>query len=357
MSLFIARADVALPDAAVYLQPICAHLGEHGATIEQGKTFAQVRFGDSRGTLEAVPGRLLLKAEASRLSDLVALRASLAGHLVEFAGEAVGSIVWTGDGSDVTTPGEFRLMQVAGVETIAPTMRRLTLKGEDLARFATDRHLHCKLLFAPRGRQPIWPRVGADGLIRWPDGEDKLRVRKYTIRHVDADRGTMAIDFVLHADAGPGSEFGENAAIGDTVGVIGPGGLGIGPADWYMLAGDETALPAISRILESLPSSATGVALIEVPDHHHVQHLESPSGIVIRWITRDGASAGSTSDLADTVAALSIPTFPTRVFAWTGTEFTAFRAIRAHLRQKIGLHSDQHHVVAYWRRHDAGEGM
>nr|WP_246368292.1 siderophore-interacting protein [Aurantimonas endophytica] len=348
--MLVAQADVALPDAGLYLQPICDHLGEHGAEIEKGETVVHVRFEGSRGTLQAVPGRLLLKAEAQLLSDLISLRASLASHLVEFAGKAAGRIVWTGDGSDVTSPGEFRLMKVAGVQTIAPAMRRLTLSGEDLARFSTAQNLHCKLLFAPAGRGPVWPKVGPDGLIHWPTGEDKLLVRKYTIRHVDAERGTIAIDFVLHADAGPGSAFGENAVVGDVVGVIGPGGLGIRPADWYLLAGDETALPAIARILESLPSSARGIALIEVPDRHYVQDLDAPSGIAIRWLSRDGVPAGSTTDLADAVATVQIPASPTRVFAWAGTEFTAFRSIRAHLRQAVGLRADQHHVVAYWRR-------
>ena len=35
-------------------------------------------------------------------------------------------------------------------------------------------------------------------------------------------------------------------------------------ADWHLLAGDETALPAISSALEALPANAIGKVFIEV---------------------------------------------------------------------------------------------
>ena len=74
------------------------------------------------------------------------------------------------------------------------------------------------------------------------------------------------------------------AAPGDPVGILGPGG-GEGPvADWVVLAGDETALPAIGRILEELPSDARGVAIVEVADAREEQDLPHPPGVALRWL-------------------------------------------------------------------------
>lgn len=166
--------------------------------------------------------------------------------------------------------------------------------------------------------------------------------------------GTIDVDFVLHEDAGPGSEFAARARPGDVVGMGGPGGS-CAPLDrdWYLLAGDETALPAIARILEALPSSARGVALIEVADAAEEQQIDTKTQIEISWLHRSGAAAGSTDLLSTAVRSVPVPTDGSSMFAWAGCEFEEFKLIRSYIRKERGLSKDDSLIVSYWRVHAA----
>ena len=186
--------------------------------------------------------------------------------------------------------------------------------------------------------------------IEWEEPDLRPLMRKYTVRSLDLAAGTLDIDFVLHEDAGPGSDFAARAVAGDLVGVVGPGGGGLAAADWYLFAGDETALPAIARMLEALPAEARGHAFLEVADAAEVQPLAAPPGIAVAWLLRDGKAAGTTTLLIDAVRATAFPAEGERVYLWAGCEFEAFRAIRAFARQEKRLSNSQHLVVSYWRR-------
>ena len=234
-------------------------------------------------------------------------------------------------------------------------MRRITFSGDNLARFAEGTNLHMRLAFPKDGSGALaMPMVDDRGRIVWPEGGQMPDLRKYTVRWVDLASATVAVDFVLHEDAGPGSRFALGAKRGDVIGMIGPGGLTVRPADWYLLAGDETALPAIGRILEGLPASARGVALIEVADPAEEQRIETAAGIDLRWLHRNGSPPGTTSLLVDAVRAVTFPTDGSSVFAWAAGEFNAFKEIRSYLRRDLGLTADEHLVVSYWRRGQAG---
>ena len=114
-------------------------------------------------------------------------------------------------------------------------------------------------------------------------------------------------------------------------------------------SGDETALPAISRILAEAAPTATGVALLEVADPAEEQPLVAPPGIEVRWLHRGGTPPGESTALADAVAALDRPDGED-VFAWVAAESATVRAIRSDLRGRWGLRRSQHHAIGYWRR-------
>src|SRR5690606_36373167 len=148
------------------------------------------------------------------------------------------------------TPAFFREITVVSSSRIAPHLHRVRFAGVDLERFAHG-GLHIRLLLPPEGRSPVWPSLGADGLLAWPSGEDALTVRVYTIRAIDAVAGWIDVDFVLHPGSdSPAALFAQNAVAGDVIGMIGPGGGHIPEAENLLLLGDDTALPAIARILE-----------------------------------------------------------------------------------------------------------
>jgi NADPH-dependent ferric siderophore reductase len=300
--------------------------------------------------MQVRPGGLLMRATAAHEAALAYMKGVMASHLIEFSEETRPDIVWTGDGADAAVYPNFREMTVTRTEDITPNMRRITLSGRDLESFATG-GLHFKLFVPPEGiDKPEWPVPGKDGLPIWPAEDKRPQVRTYTIRAIDSVAGTFDADFVLHGDHSVGSRWAMNAKPGDIVGVRGPTGRGIAEADWYLLVGDETALPVIARHLETLPASARGVALIEIADESEKQTIDQQTGIEIRWLYRNGAEPGTTSLLIDAVRAVEMPPSGTRIHAMAGVEAKAFKAIRHHWREVLNLDKKDVLPSTYWRR-------
>jgi NADPH-dependent ferric siderophore reductase len=195
---------------------------------------------------------------------------------------------------------------------------------------------------------PHWPQVARDGRIVWPQGSHGVSLRSYTARRQDAGRGEVEVDFVLHGD-GPAATWAAAARPGAVLAVASAAPLGHSPAAEVLLAGDETALPAISRILAEAPPHTRGLALLEVADAAEEQELPHPDGVEVRWLHRDGTPPGESTLLADAVAALPRPGTDD-LFAWVAAESAAVRAVRADLRGRWGLGRAQHHAIGYWRR-------
>jgi len=245
---------------------------------------------------------------------------------------------------------KFTALRVIDTQQLSPHMKRVRFAGTNLHSFATSEHLHIGLLIPPAdAARQDWLIMRADGKARLRDPACPPINRKYTIRSIDAPAGQIAIDFVLHADGGPGGQWADTAQIGDVVGMLGPGGRGLVAADWYLLAGDETALPAIGRMLESMPDDAVGQVIVEIADEAEQQALRVPPGMAVQWLHRHGAPAGTTTQLLQAVQALSLPQGNVRPFAWVGAEFTAAQAIRHYLCREAGIAKSDQLVVAYWR--------
>lgn len=350
-----AFAEIALASPQAVMARLCARFAEFGEVTATGRC-SRIETGFGSADLEACERCLKVLATGRDDSSLAYTKLAVAEHLLHLAGDEQPSIVWTGDGATGRPLPYFREMRVVGARDIAPHMRRLTLAGEDLARFVGG-GLHVRLLFPPsRAAPPRWPVCGADGRPQWPQGEERPLVRIYTIRAIDVQRGEVEIDFVLHqGDAMPGARFAAEARPGDIVGMTGPGGGCAGEADWYLLAGDDTALPAIARMLEAMPAGKRAVVRIEVDGSGDEQDIRSAANVDLRWLHRNGAEPGTTALLENAVRAVDWPRSSTRVFAWAGCEHGSFRAIRRYFRAERGLTREQHLVAAYWRRGYEGD--
>ncbi|MFT4149808.1 MAG: siderophore-interacting protein [Paracoccaceae bacterium] len=332
-----AETEVAVKDAAKCAGAVAHHLQGHGAAVQVTPGRWRVDFGLRRAELSLAGKGLLLRAEGADASLAHEMRLDLAEHLAEFGGPA--RILWPGV-EERATPPNFRLMTVACVTDLTPHMRRIRLTGTELLRFDTMAALHCKLLLPPAGQPVSWPSLDDRGRFRHGNGI----VRKYTVRRLDVAAGWMDIDFVLHDDAGPGSAFAAAARPGDPLGLIGPGGGGVPLTGPMLLAGDETALPAIARALEALPEGADAQVLVEVADAAEEQPLSLPPRSSLRWLHRNGAVPGTL--LAHAVAEAA-PGPETEV--WVACEFAAFRAIRNDLRGRLAHPRARHLVTSYWR--------
>jgi len=263
-----------------------------------------------------------------------------------------------------------RLLQVVRTVRITPHLQRITLGGENLLGFPVHSHgMHIKV-FVPRThqQQPQLPQLTAQGIV-WPAAHERPITRTYSVRQYRADVNELDIEFVMHAisthktdgthkitgpnkiDAhtSPAASWASNAKPGDWIGIAGPGGPDplLAPADWQLLAGDLTALPAIAALLENLPDSAQGFAFIESDDALDEIKLIHPAGIVVRWLVRatDGREV-----LLEAIKRIAPPLNVTSIAAFIAGENNAVVSIRDYLRATYGLHKRNLYAVPYWRR-------
>jgi NADPH-dependent ferric siderophore reductase len=239
------------------------------------------------------------------------------------------------------------VLTVKTVTDVTPTVRRVLLRGTPTAAAAAGPTVH---LLVPRvgDADPRWPAIARDGRIVWPEGSHGVSLRSYTARRQDAAAGTVEIDFVLHG-TGPAAAWAAAAQVGAPLAFAGGAPLGERPAGRLLLAGDETALPAITRLLAAAAPSTRGVALVEVAGPEEEQPVMAPDGVELRWLHRGGTPPGEGTLLADAVAGLDRPD-DDDFFAWVAAESAAVRTVRADLRGRWGLGRAQHHAIGYWRR-------
>lgn len=214
---------------------------------------------------------------------------------------------------------------------------------------------YTKMLFAP-AEAGITPPYDMDRLREELPIELLPTRRTYSIRRFDLDAGRIWIDFVTHGDEGIAGPWAANAKPGDPV-VLGGIGGGYAPdaaADWHLLVGDESAIPAISSALEAMPADAAGIALLEVQDESEQLELTAPAGVELRWLHRGEKTAGTTDLLVDAVRALEWQ--PGRVQVFAHGERGAMKQLRPHLTDERGIDRTQLSLSAYWaygRREDA----
>lgn len=350
MPRFKAEAEIAFAGLDRYLDTIIASLSAHNLTLRAEGDDYLVEAGAARARLAPGQGVLRLLVEAPDPAGFNRLKHDLTG-LIDFVARPERlQISWTGDTVGAALPQDLRVLTVCAVTDLTPGMRRITFTGKDLGRYAVPDQIHCRLLFQAKGvTAPHWPELDDHGRILWP-GNGVLPSRIFTIRRIDAAAGRLDIDFVLHDGAGPGAAWARDAAPGDIVGILGPAANGPKPAGWYLLAGDETGLPGIARILEGLPAEAAGVALIEVADAAEEQAIAAPPGVQIRWLHRGAAAPGTTTLLADALRQVAVPADHGDIFAWIGAEYTAFRAMHAFLRAEASIPANRMIAFSHWRR-------
>ena len=243
-----------------------------------------------------------------------------------------------------------RLLQVREVSRISPKMVRIVVGGEALAGFISAAHDdHVKMFFPhPGDDKPVLPTPSPNGPI-YPEGAVRPAARDYTPRRYDAVANTLTIDFVLHGD-GPAASWAEQARPGNFLGVGGPRGSFIvsDDFDWYLLAGDETALPAIGRRLEELPAGTRAIAVVEVADAAEEQRFDTRARLETHWLHRNGAAPGDASLLLKAISGLSLPSGDG--YAWVAAEAATAKALRRHLVDERGLRKDRVKAAAYWKQ-------
>jgi NADPH-dependent ferric siderophore reductase len=239
--------------------------------------------------------------------------------------------------AELTGPlaGTRRLrFEVAENGQLSPNMQGVTLTAPELAGFSYAPGQDVMLLVAADGNRPVR--------------------RRYTIRHLDHENLTLTLNIVLHGQ-GPGERWLSAAAPGDTVEGIGPRGK-ITPsatADWHLFMGDESAMPAILRMTESLPDTANAIVVIEVPDPDDEQPIFAEAVTRESWLHRLGRPAGDPELLAAEAQEIELP--PGVGHAYLFGEATVVLKLREILESR-GIRPDQMSPKAYWGRGRANAG-
>lgn len=282
----------------------------------------------------------------------------------------------TENGSDAPPPYAVARARVARVERVSPAFVRIALAGDDLADAGNPGRTldqRVKLVF-PCDDGTLPHLDGADWYHAWLEvpAEKRGSMRTYSLRdiEVDADGTTrFVVDFVLHlapgAD-GPASRWAAAAEPDDELLVVAPrrgrfdgGGIEFAPEDAaaFVLAGDETAAPAIARIVEDLGPDARGLALIEVPESADRLTIAAPAGVEVRWLPRDGAAQGELLVEAAQAAAeagvdagVGSGSGSDETYFWIAGESTVVTTLRRRLVREVGVDRDRITFMGYWRR-------
>jgi NADPH-dependent ferric siderophore reductase len=189
--------------------------------------------------------------------------------------------------------------------------------------------------------------------------EQRPSVRTLTVRHVDVAARQIALDIVQHGDHGVAGAWATAAQPGQPVYLMGPGGAYTPDpaADWHLLAGDESALPALAVALEALPANAIGKAFIEVAGPEDEIALIAPESVEVSWVYRGGRADLVPEDRAGDHAPLIQAVTTTRwlpgqphVFIH-GEAQTVMHNLRPYIRKERGVDAKwASSISGYWRR-------
>ncbi|WP_411149024.1 siderophore-interacting protein [Streptomyces sp. A30] len=250
-------------------------------------------------------------------------------------------------------PRRPHFAQVLRTERLTPHMQRVVLGGESLADFSADTCTdhYVKILFPAEG-------------VTYPEPFDMQRIREefpreqwpvtrtYTVRHWDPQHRELTLDFVIHGDEGLAGPWALRAQPGENVWFMGPGGAYTPDptADWHLLVGDESALPAIARSLEALPAGTRAHAFIEVAGPEEEQKIDSDVEVV--WLHRGEGRIGDA--LTEAVRALEFP--EGRVHAFVHGEAHFVKQLRHLLRVERGVTREDLSISGYWRLGHSEDG-
>ncbi|WOF21592.1 siderophore-interacting protein [Microbacterium betulae] len=288
---------------------------------------------------------------------------------------------------------DFFRVTVSRVVDLTPTFRRFTFTGDELHRYGDPGYdQRIKVVFPADGLSLDDMPTGDGWYTEWRElpADRRLPFRTYTTRAVRAEEREVDVDMVAHDVSGPASAWIADARVGDELLILAPTtertGVSLGidfvpPAevDRFLLAGDETAAPAIAVILEQLPREAKGVVVLEVPDERDAAYLPDHPGFEVR-VTGRGDGLRHEHLLRDVRQVAPILCPPGRgadveevdidrgllwevprtkkggaalksapLYAWLAGEAGAIKALRRHLVSEHGVDRRAVAFMGYWR--------
>ncbi|MFF1323592.1 MULTISPECIES: siderophore-interacting protein [Streptomyces] len=269
----------------------------------------------------------------------------------------------------VAAPFRFFSLQVVRTRRLGPSLVRVSFAGEDLMHFFSDGCDQSLSLFLPQPGQsePQVPIELGDGWWQgWRELPDDVRavMRSYTLRALRRNPDEIDIDFVLHGiepgaltPAGPASRWASRAAAGDRVLLLGPAvadnrAIRFRPpqdTDLMLIWGDDTAVPAVSAILETLPAGTRARVWLEVHDAGDIQDLATEADIEVTWLVQEGARTEGSPMALDVIRDAGLPAAE-HPYVWIAGESGCVKALRRHFVGERGVDRRRVTFVGYWRQ-------
>ncbi|MBB2990004.1 NADPH-dependent ferric siderophore reductase [Mycolicibacterium iranicum] len=252
--------------------------------------------------------------------------------------------------------------EVVRTEQLTPHVVRVVLGGKGFDTFTPSEHTdsYVKLVFVADDLDvgTLAQPLTLDSFNALP-AHQRPTVRTYTVREADPQRREITIDFVVHGEHGVAGPWAASAEPGRRLFVMGPSGA-YSPdpqADWYLFAGDESAVPAISTALEALPDDAVGQVFIEVAGPEDEVEMKAPAGVDVAWIYRGGRAdlvnedtAGDHAPLIDAVKGAAWLPGQVQVFIH-GEAQAVMHNLRPYIRKERGVDAKwASSISGYWRR-------
>ncbi|MFV0383753.1 siderophore-interacting protein [Paracoccus sp. (in: a-proteobacteria)] len=337
------RSEAALPTLPFdRIDTLLRHEAEkHGLTLRSGHgraTWCEVdggEIGARRGPLGSI-----LCVSAHDRDWLFTLQEVMTAHLLEAVPDLTGLLRWSDPPRQGALPPNFSLARVESLTPIGQNFLRLRLRGDNLDRFARDM-IHFRLILPPPGdSEPQWPMTGANGQTVWPQGDRALHRPAYTVRAINPAAGWMDTDIFLH-DGGRTRGWLRATAPGARIGLTGPGGGGVPVAGHLLIGGDETAFPALARIIAAQAPETLGECWLfgdtddyPLPLHPGIRIIRAPQGEagLARRLSRKGTSAGR---------------------IWLASEKSRIAPLRRVILEQLGISGRVAHLAAYWTASEA----
>ncbi len=290
-----ATAQVAGLDFHAMSMLLLHEAAEHGLTVfENTPTMVKIESPHGAFGISIKGGGVELGVEAEDANSLYLIREAVVEHLEHYLPDVAKSLLWSDAPKAGDPPPNFQFATVIKCHDLSKDFIRVTLQPHRPELFS-DHSIHFRFVLpAPDNIAPLWPVLKDNGSIKWPGGDKELHRPVYTVTQMLPEQGHILVDIYRH-DSGRIMHWAEGAKPGDQIALIGPGGAGTLNDHKVLLCGDETAYPAIARILSNLPSDAQGEVLLLSHSGATDYPFPTHAGVTVRWQTGAGDTFAATA--------------------------------------------------------------
>lgn len=302
----------------------------------------------ARAALVVTPQGLEIAIHAVDAVQLYHMRESAMYLLDHVSPDVAAGLTWADGPAMPARPPSLHDATVLSTRRIGANYLRVEMASPGAGALGRG-GMHFSLLLPGEGRALVLPYLNERGRTVWPEGPDALHRVGYTFVTLEAGPegvGRFTFDIYLHA-GGRTSDWALAARPGERVAVMGPGGGDFPPGERLLIAGDETALPAIRRILEASPATRRGRALIELADPADRCEIAAPPGVAIDWVERRPGAG-----LLEALRAVPMPEAGT--YLWVAAEQSVVRQAKEHFRAAGRVERGLNYFSSYWEAPAAG---